>query len=255
MQDATRPVERTKLEISSLVETVMDEAAEASGDGGGTVQAGGGRQRSDRPETPGRPGLRRPRQAGAERVAAAEALRNRQETSHLTAERVENGLDTRAELKQAEAATPASQADVEALDEQILLTRHRIAALLGEGPDRGLDITMPKTEAVKAFGLPADLRLHLIGRRPDIVAARLRAEAAAHRVASAKAQFYPDITLNAYVGQQSLGLSQLFNPAAAIVVRGGAALLCRSSRAGAYAVSTAARRPTTPPLSTPTTPP
>jgi len=153
---------------------------------------------------------------GAERDAAAEAVRNRQETSHLTAERVENGLDTRAELKQAEAATPASQADVEALDEQILLTRHRIAALLGEGPDRGLDITMPKTEAVKAFGLPVDLRLHLIGRRPDIVAARLRAEAAAHRVASAKAQFYPDITLNAYVGQQSLGLSQLFNPAAAI---------------------------------------
>jgi len=153
---------------------------------------------------------------GAERDAAAEAVRNRQETSHLTAERVANGLDTRAELKQAEAATPASQADVEALDEQILLTRHRIAALLGEGPDRGLDIAMPKAEAVKAFGLPADLRLHLVGRRPDIVAARLRAEAAARRVDAAKAQFYPDITLNAYVGQQSLGLSQLFNPAAAI---------------------------------------
>lgn len=153
---------------------------------------------------------------GAERDAGAEAVRNRQETSHLTAERVENGLDTRAELKQAEAATPASQADVEALDEQILLTRHRIAALLGEGPDRGLDVVMPKTEAVKAFGLPADLRLHLVGRRPDIVAARLRAEAAARRIDVAKAQFYPDVTLNAYVGQQSLGLSQLFNPAAAI---------------------------------------
>jgi NodT family efflux transporter outer membrane factor (OMF) lipoprotein len=153
---------------------------------------------------------------GAERDAAAEAVRNRQETSHLTAERVANGLDTRAELKQAEAATPASQADVETLDEQILLTRHRIAALLGEGPDRGLEVAMPRTEAVKAFGLPADLRLHLVGRRPDIVAARLRAEAAARRIDVAKAQFYPDVTLNAYVGQQSLGITQLFNPAAAI---------------------------------------
>jgi len=153
---------------------------------------------------------------GAERDAAAEAVRNRQETSHLTAERVENGLDTRAELKQAQAATPASQADVESLDEQILLTRHRIAALLGEGPDRGLDIDMPKAETVKPFGLPADLRLHLVGRRPDIVAARLRAEAAAKRIDVAKAAFYPDVTLNAYVGQQALGLSQLFNPAAAI---------------------------------------
>jgi len=153
---------------------------------------------------------------GAERDAAAEAVKNRQETSHLTAERVENGLDTRAELKQAQAATPASEADVESLDEQILLTRHRIAALLGEGPDRGLDVDMPKAEAVKAFGLPADLRLHLIGRRPDIVAARLRAEAAGKRIDAAKAAFYPDVTLNAYVGQQALGLNQLFNPAAAI---------------------------------------
>jgi NodT family efflux transporter outer membrane factor (OMF) lipoprotein len=152
----------------------------------------------------------------AERAAAAESLRNRQDTSRLTAERVSNGLDTRAELKQAEAATPASAADVESLDEQILLTRHRIAALLGEGPDRGLAIETPKPEAVKAFGLPVDLRLHLIGRRPDIVAARLRAEAAAKRIDVARAEFFPDITINAYIGQQALGLGQIFDPAAAI---------------------------------------
>jgi NodT family efflux transporter outer membrane factor (OMF) lipoprotein len=153
---------------------------------------------------------------GAERDATAEALRNRQETTQLTAERVANGLDTRGELKQAEAATPASRADLEAIDEQILLTRHRLAALLGEGPDRGLSIDIPKNEAVKAFGLPADLRLHLVARRPDIVAARLRAEAAARRIDVARAQFYPDVSLTGYIGQQSLGLSQLFNPAAAI---------------------------------------
>ncbi len=153
---------------------------------------------------------------GAERAAAAESLRNRQETGRLTAERVVNGLDTRGELKQAEAATPSSAADVEALDEQLLLTRHRIAALLGQGPDRGLDIDVPKPEAVKAFGLPTDLRLHLIGRRPDIVAARLRAQAAARRIDVARAQFFPDVTLTGNIGQQSLGLSNLFNPAASI---------------------------------------
>jgi NodT family efflux transporter outer membrane factor (OMF) lipoprotein len=153
---------------------------------------------------------------GAERQAAAEAVRNRADTQKLTAERVESGLDTQAELKQAQAATPSSQADVDSLDEQILLTRHRLAALLGEGPDRGLDITPPKLEAVRTFGLPEDLRLHLIGRRPDIVAARLRAEAASKRIDSARAAFYPDVTLSAYVGQQSLGLSQLFSGPAAI---------------------------------------
>jgi NodT family efflux transporter outer membrane factor (OMF) lipoprotein len=153
---------------------------------------------------------------GAEREAAAEAVRNRAETARLTAMRVENGLDTRGELKQAEAATPASQADLEAIDEQILLTRHRIAALMGEGPDRGLGIAIPASEAVKPFGLPADLRLHLVARRPDIVAARLRAEEAAKRIDVAYASFFPDVSLTGYIGQQSLGLSQLFNPAASI---------------------------------------
>jgi NodT family efflux transporter outer membrane factor (OMF) lipoprotein len=152
----------------------------------------------------------------AERQAAAEAVRNRTETSRLAAERVAGGLDTRAELKQAEAATPAAQADVEALDEQILLTRHRIAALLGQGPDRGLAIALPTAETIQPFGLPADLRLHLIGRRPDIVAARLRAEAAGRRIDVARAQFFPDVSLTGYIGQQSLGIGQLLNPAAAI---------------------------------------
>ena len=153
---------------------------------------------------------------GAEREAAVEAVKNREATAKLTAMRVENGLDTRAELKQAEAATPASQADVESIDEQILLTRHRIAALMGEGPDRGLAISIPASESVKPFGLPADLRLHLVARRPDIVAARLRAQEAAKRIDVAYASFFPDISLTGYIGQQSLGLSELFNPAAAI---------------------------------------
>jgi NodT family efflux transporter outer membrane factor (OMF) lipoprotein len=152
---------------------------------------------------------------GAERAAAEEAVRNRQETSRLTAERVANGLDTRGELRQAQAATPASQADVQSLDEQIDITRHRIAALIGAGPDRGLSIAVPGPEAVKPLALPADLRLHLIGRRPDIVAARLRAEEAAKRIDVARAQFFPDVTLTGEIGQQALGLSQLFDPASA----------------------------------------
>ena len=57
---------------------------------------------------------------GAERDAAAESLRNRTATSKLTADRLKNGLDTRAELFQAQSATPTSQADVDSLDEQIM---------------------------------------------------------------------------------------------------------------------------------------
>ena len=49
----------------------------------------------------------------------------------------------------------------------------------------------------------------MLGRRPDIVAARLRVEAALGRVDSAKAAFYPDVNLTAFAGMQSLGLSKL----------------------------------------------
>jgi len=152
----------------------------------------------------------------AERDVAADALRIKSETARLTAQRVDNGLDTKAELSQAQAATPASQADVEALDEQILITRHRLAALVGQGPDRGLDIPRPTPGAAKAFGLPADLTVNLLGRRPDIVAARLRVEEAGKRIDAARADFYPDVSITGFIGQQSLGISQLVAAGSAI---------------------------------------
>jgi membrane fusion protein (multidrug efflux system) len=88
----------------------------------------------------------------------------------------------------------------------VALTRNRIAALLGEGPDRGLTIARPDAARLRAFGLPADVRVALVGRRPDLTAARLRAEAAGDKIKAAKADFYPNIQLSAYFGLQSLGL-------------------------------------------------
>jgi NodT family efflux transporter outer membrane factor (OMF) lipoprotein len=123
---------------------------------------------------------------------------------------VTNGLDTRGELNQAQAGVPSARADLDLIDEQIAQTRDAIAALLGQGPDRGLALQRPATTRLKAFGLPARLSADLIGRRPDVVAARWRAEAAAKRIGEAKAAFYPDINLTAFVGQQSLYLRELF---------------------------------------------
>ncbi len=148
----------------------------------------------------------------AEREVAVRALETRRQTLDLVSQRVTNGLDTRAELKQAEANVPAAQGDIEQLDEQIAQTRDALAALLGAGPDRGLAIQPPAAASLKPFGLPPRLGADLVGRRPDVVAARWRAEAAAKRIGVAKAQFYPDINLSAYVGQQSLFVRDLFAP-------------------------------------------
>ncbi len=152
----------------------------------------------------------------AERDVTARSVEIRQETVNLVTRRMENGLDTRAELQQAEAGAPEARAQIAALDEQIVQTRNRIAALLGAGPDRGASIERPKSAQLKSFGLPPQLGAELIGRRPDIVAARWRAEAAGKRIGVARAQFYPNINLAAYVGQQALFANLLWEPTSQI---------------------------------------
>ena len=146
----------------------------------------------------------------AERDVGEQALRVRQDTVTLVSNRVQNGLDTRAELSQAQAGAPTAREQIAALDEQIALAKDRIAALMGEGPDRALAIARPKVEQISAFGLPSNVAADLVGRRPDVAAARWRAEAAAKRIGVAKAQFYPNVNLVALAGFQSLGLSKLF---------------------------------------------
>lgn len=145
----------------------------------------------------------------AERAVLSAALDVRQHTARLTADRVAEGLDTQAELKQAQSAVPAAQADITATDEQIALTRNRLAALLGKGPDRGLSIAAP-TATIAAHDLPDDVTTDLIGRRPDIVAARARVEAETSRIKVARADFYPAVNLSAVIGLQSVDLGQLF---------------------------------------------
>jgi NodT family efflux transporter outer membrane factor (OMF) lipoprotein len=145
----------------------------------------------------------------AEREIAARTLEVRTQTAQLVAHRVQSGLDNRGTQRQAEAGPPAARAQIAAIDEALAQTRNGIAALLGAGPDRGLTLTAPPQVNLHAYGLPQNLAVDLIGRRPDIVAARWRAEAASHTTDQARASFYPNVNLVAFLGLQSLGLSNL----------------------------------------------
>jgi NodT family efflux transporter outer membrane factor (OMF) lipoprotein len=142
-------------------------------------------------------------------ATAKAALDVRSKTAELLRRRFDNGLETLASVKQVDARRASSQAEVLGIEEQIALQRNRIAALLGAGPDRALGIARPSVELVRTYGLPAQLSADLIGRRPDIVAARLRAEASAKRIDQARAAFYPNVNLVAFIGAQSLGLDML----------------------------------------------
>ena len=141
-----------------------------------------------------------------DRDAVADALKVRQQSYGLVSQRLTNGLETRGTQAQAQAGIPTSQGDLKALDLSILVQRHAIAALLGEGPDRGLTIARPPAGQLRSQGLPADAGVALAGRRPDLAAARLRAEAAAERTHAAHQDFYPDVTLSGNYGLASLGV-------------------------------------------------
>jgi NodT family efflux transporter outer membrane factor (OMF) lipoprotein len=139
----------------------------------------------------------------------AQALRISQQTEALTRLRAKQGLEDDGAVRRAEQRTARARGDAMAADEAIGLDRNALAALVGAGPDRGLRIERPRLHAA-GFGLPATLPLDLIGRRPDIVSARLRSEAAASRIGVARADFYPSINLAAVAGLQSVGFGALF---------------------------------------------
>lgn len=145
----------------------------------------------------------------SDRDAAEDALRIRADSENLIGQLAARGLETNAALERAKAGHAAAGAELAALDKSIGLTRNAIAALLGEGPDRGLRITRPAPGAIRALGLPANLAAGLVGRRPDVTAARLSAQAAASQVQVAKAEFYPNVNLVAFIGVESLGLNML----------------------------------------------
>ncbi|RBA23890.1 NodT family efflux transporter outer membrane factor (OMF) lipoprotein [Herminiimonas fonticola] len=137
--------------------------------------------------------------------------------AHLTQLRLDAGLDAKSENQQTRQQVASLGAEHEQLLEQISLTRNQLAALLGQGPDRGRQIERPVLPADVAIALPDTLPLELLGRRPDIVAARWQVEAVQGDISAAKAAFYPNINLMAYAGFSSIGLNNLLKSGSRIV--------------------------------------
>jgi NodT family efflux transporter outer membrane factor (OMF) lipoprotein len=145
-----------------------------------------------------------------QRAVAERALAQREEILALIRQRVEAGLDTNVELRQGEASVPETQQQIEALDEQIALTRHALAALTAQ-PSDALDTLHPRLRTVRAVPLPDAIPADLLGRRADLEAARQRVEAATQDVAYSKTLLYPSINLVAFAGLSSLGVNRLIN--------------------------------------------
>ncbi|MGI4850296.1 MAG: efflux transporter outer membrane subunit [Janthinobacterium lividum] len=184
-------------------------------------------------------------QATLDLIARQVALREM--VDRLTQLRIKSGLDPRSDNEQAVQQLASLRFEQALWQEQSALTRNQLAALLGQGPDRGLQIAAPSLPEAATLALPDNLPLALLAHRPDIVAARWRAQAAVGEIDSARAQFYPNVNLVAFAGLSSLGLDRLLDSGSRIVGAGPAISLpvletgaLRAQLQGRYAASDAA---------------
>lgn len=128
-------------------------------------------------------------------------------------ERLEVGTATALDLAQQESVVAQIRANIPAFEQAAAQDSATLAVLMGRAPERvrvaGASLNALRMPAI-ASGLPS----HLLERRPDIMAAEARLEAAHLNVNAAKAAFFPTISLTAQGGFASAALSSLFNPGA-----------------------------------------
>ena len=152
----------------------------------------------------------------AQRSVSLAAITQREEVVRITNQRFIAGLDTRVEVRQAEAALATVRTELAQYEEGIALARHQIAALVGAGPERGDSLQPRPLTDVPSAVLPPDVPLDLIGRRPEIVASRWRVEATGYDIDVAKALFYPNVNLVAFAGFSAIGINKLIETASGV---------------------------------------
>lgn len=140
---------------------------------------------------------------------ATQAQQQREQVLELTRQRTAAGLGTQIELKVAESGVPPARAFRRTAEAARDMARHRLAALVGAGPDRYARFSRPALSLEAALPIPERLPVDLLAHRPDVLAARARVEAATAGRTAARAAFYPNVSLTAFVGTQAIDLGDL----------------------------------------------
>ncbi len=144
-------------------------------------------------------------------AVADESLVQQKTFRHLVGLRVASGLETQLALKLAETDVAADEANIELLRNSVAHDKYGLAALIGAGPDAAETFSAPAGHFNQPFPLPASLPIDFVARRPDVIAKRWQVESAAEEIGAARAGFYPNISLTAQFGKQSLDLNRLLD--------------------------------------------
>ena len=152
-------------------------------------------------------------QAHIVRDLANDDLKRTRQMLDLSQRRLNSGIDSEYQYQQTESLEASSQSQLIDAEKQLQSARIALAVLLGKGPDRGNELARPAVLQPAAVAVPSVLPAELLGRRPDLIAARWRVEAASKDVAASKTRFYPNLNLSASAGAESLLGDAMFGSA------------------------------------------
>lgn len=90
------------------------------------------------------------------------------------------------------------------VDQLLEISKHQLNILVGRSPDEPMDIDKKPLPPICSLSIPCDITLDLLSRRPDLMAKIWSAEALAYQVNSAITEYYPDVSLTAFLGLESV---------------------------------------------------
>jgi multidrug efflux system outer membrane protein len=145
----------------------------------------------------------------------------REEALGLQRKRRNAGVIGDYELRQLEAEAAAARAQLPGLEQAREREEVALHLLLGRDAKQVFESQIPRRDGADEKLLvpvvPAGIPSELLLRRPDLVEAERRLAAANARVAVARAEVFPSISLTGFLGAESASLSNLFSGPAGIV--------------------------------------
>lgn len=144
---------------------------------------------------------------------STQTLASREESVRLTRLRLDAGVSSELDFRQAQSLTQAAKATLAQQQRQRALDENALALLLGQPLPEEIRSSLASSKLANAptmAQLPAGLPSELLTRRPDIRQAEQQLIAANANIGAARAAFFPRISLTAQAGTASGELSGLF---------------------------------------------
>lgn len=141
---------------------------------------------------------------------AKQSVQTAEQLEQIASLRVKQGVDRPDTLQSAKAQTAAARQALVAIESSARIRQAALASLCGVSPAQ-LPTLAPRALPGVTTGLPDNVGVDLIARRPDIAASLWQVEAALRQTDVARAQFFPDISLSAMAGLSTIDLDKMFS--------------------------------------------